>query len=94
MKLHDFGLWFRTFDSRIFSTTIPQKEGFYIMYDGSFLGYQTNQFNLRIFDDLPQPFIINLNNIFKKDSYYYNINRLLTLDDFEIVRNPSRPLNQ
>lgn len=92
MKIHDFGLWFRTFDSRIFSTTIPQKEGFYIIYDGIFLGYQATNLYLRIFDD--QPYIVNLKNNFKKIDLYSRPYRLLTLDDLEIVRNPSRPLNQ
>jgi predicted P-loop ATPase/GTPase len=92
MKIHDFGLWFRTLHSREYSTTIPPNQYFYIMYDGIFLGYQASNLYLRIFDD--QPYIVNLKNNFKKIDLYYRPYRRLTLDDFEVVRNPSRPLNQ
>jgi hypothetical protein len=88
MKIHDFGLWFQTFDSGTYSTTIPQKGNFKIIYDGSYIGFQTHthKFDLRIWDDLP--YIINLKNNFKKDGPYYSINRLITLDDFEVIPNP------
>jgi hypothetical protein len=86
MKLHDFGLWF-TPNMREWSTTIPQKRGFDIYYDGMLLGRQHYYYELTIDDD--KPHIIKLKNKFSNyNRWYCYISRPLTLDDFEIIPNP------
>ena len=90
MKMHDFGLWFY---SRVecepynWSSTIPQTAGFYIYYDGKFLGFQFHDFSLSIYKG--EPHIIKLKKPFIYDGYFYDIGHILTLDDFEIVENPN-----
>ncbi len=85
MKLHDFGLWFRTTDCyRIddwpeWSTTIPETGGFYIYYDGKLLGCQYPNFDLVV--NRSHPHILKLKG-------WCMIGRCLTLDDFEIIPNP------
>ncbi len=86
MKLHDFGLWYWSLKTTNWSTTFPQTMGFCICYDGEVLGYQRDSLHFRIYQD--KPYIINLKSNFKKDGIFYQPNRLITLDDFEIIVNP------
>jgi hypothetical protein len=91
MKIHDFGLWFRDFVD-LWSTTIPPKGWFYIYYDGEQLGFQDNYFNppfpigQRYTIKLTKPF-----SVIRDDGYSlarYDLGHRLTMDDFEIVKNP------
>ncbi len=92
MKLHDFGLWFKiriTRNTYIWSSAIPPESDYWIYYDGMSLGKQYSDFDLVIYDD--KPLIIKLKNKFYglESSVYdwYQIGRLLTIDDFEVVEN-------
>jgi hypothetical protein len=86
VKLHDFGLWYWSWRTTNWSTTIPQTMEFCICYDGEVLGYQRDSLHFGIYQD--KPYIINLKSNFKKDGIFYQPNRLITLDDFEIIANP------
>ena len=85
MKIHDFGLWFRTWWTNKWSTIIPQTGCFRISYDGKPLGNQFADFDLRVYND--GQFIIKLKNEFAVSGDCHKIGRRLTLDDFEIVPN-------
>jgi hypothetical protein len=88
MKLQDFGLWFQGLTSGKWSTIIPRKDSYKIFYDGHFLGIQWSDFELEIYNSYP--YIIVLKNKFAYDlKEYYRVGRLLTLDDFEIMKNPN-----
>ncbi len=90
MKIHDFGLWFLSGqDYEYWSTTIPQSTARYeFYYDGVYMGCQSSNFDLAVEDD--QPHIIRLKCEFLwPDTYIYVLDRVLTLDDFEIVINPN-----
>jgi hypothetical protein len=69
---------------------MPQEAGFYIYYDGMFLGRQWSDFELYCYSD--QPLKIQLKKTFPKGwrwkTYFYQIGRTLILDDFEIIPNP------
>ncbi len=86
MKLYDFGLWFVDVISEEWSTTIPQTGCFSIRYDGNYLGVQYSDFVLQDYNS--RRFTIKLKNKFARNGHYYEVGRLLTLDDFEIVPNP------
>ncbi len=90
MKIYDFGLWFKQWSyggKELWSTTIPPKDGFYIYYDGEFLGYQLYAFTLKIWSK--KSYIIKLNRDFPRVGLDdYKIGRTLNLEDFEIVNNP------
>ncbi len=99
MKLTDFGLWFKTDDCyRIdgwpeWSKTIPQFDVLYIDFDIYFDGHPVGSYChdpslLQLYCDTPR--MIKLKSQFplisKTQSYRcYEINRCLTLDDFDIV---------
>ncbi len=89
MKIHDFGLWFQEVASEKWSITVPQKRAIYIYYDGHYLGEQWSDFVLTIYDD--EPYMIMLKSKLPVregciDTYAFG--RRITLDDFEIVKNP------
>ncbi len=98
MKIHDFGLWFHYWHNgeKVWSTTIPTNGWFYIYYDANYLGSQDpDDCALTIIND--RQYIINLKKNFCTDLcidgagfWYtiYSIGRVLTMDDFEIVKNP------
>jgi hypothetical protein len=89
MKIHDFGLWFKEAASGKWSVTIPTYPHYFIYYDGRQLGKQWVDFDLTIYDD--EPHIIRLKNKFPfRESYRqtYALDRPITLEDFEIVKNP------
>ncbi len=97
MKIHDFGLWFAFWVGTKFnwSTTITMgpKYGFAIYYDGVQLGCQDDDLCLEIY--VEEPHIIKLKKDFPLDSSgRYIIDRLLTLDDFEIIENHDYRGNQ
>jgi len=97
MKLTYFGLWFWEYSGRDrkWSATVPREPGFLIYYDGRILGEQWDDFDLTIYDD--EPHIIRLKNKFPfRESYIrtYAVDRPITLDDFEIVKNPNYNENQ
>jgi len=79
------GLWFRVGFGRWYKT-VPRKPKFGIYYDGKYLGRQTADFDIVIWKESPHT--IKLKNKFTNVGMYYEIGRLLTLDDFEIVQNP------
>jgi len=94
MKLHDFGLWFRTF-SRLkdgdWSTSIPQNSQYRILYDGAWLG---TKFIDQAHISENERFMIKLKNPITRSPRaiangisLYRIDTL-TLDDFEIIPNP------
>jgi hypothetical protein len=89
MKIHDFGLWFRGEDDKgmfFWSSTIPQARVIYILYDSAALACHAHGF-FKILHPF-KPHIIKLKKKFAKHGPYYNINRLITLEDFEITENP------
>ncbi len=93
MKLQDFGLWFKvwiTRDTYTWSSAIPPESDYWISYDGMSLGQQYSDFDLVIYDDLS--LIIKLKNKFQRlpspSRKWYQIGRHLTIDDFEVVKNP------
>jgi hypothetical protein len=88
VKLTDFGLWFEYCSGNKYewSVTIPKNPIYDICYDGYYLGKQWSDFDLVIWKDTPHT--IKLKNKFTNVGMYYEIGRLLTLDDFEIVQNP------
>ncbi len=90
MKIHDFGLWFHDNWKGEWSTTIPQEPGFHIYYDGYELAYQRTDFSFTIYKS--SPYSIKLKKESRLSGAYgyhrtYLIDRLLTLDDFEIKEN-------
>jgi hypothetical protein len=87
MKIHDFGLWFKETASGKWSVTIPTCPHYFIYYDGRKLGKQWADFDLTICDD--EPHIIKLKKkLTQSMAGFYEIGRRLSLDDFEIVKNP------
>ncbi len=88
MKITDFGLWFRNWSNYEWSNTIPQRPGCDIYYDGQNLGYQTSYFDVRIYARKDQPHMIKLKSDFTRTVIHYEINRLITMEDFEIISNP------
>jgi hypothetical protein len=88
MRLHDFGLWFLGWTNGRWSNTIPQESNFDIFYDGKALGYQDEFFTLKIYDYYRR-YIITVKGDFPEGPFStYQIGRILTPDDFEIVENP------
>ena len=92
MKIHDFGLWFCDWSSISnpkWSTTIPHSPGCRIYYDGKLLGLQDIDLNLYI--SITKSRIIKLRNNFPRHlkENNYEIGRILTIDDFEIIPNPN-----
>jgi len=83
MKIHDFGLWFKT-ESGSWSTTIPQEGSFHIFYDGDWLGRQRSDFT--VYESKARMVIKYFLRI--KPTFSANPNRRLTLDDFEIIKSP------
>jgi hypothetical protein len=89
MKLHDFGLWFKTCTAvgKInWSTTIPQEPDYFIYYDGEAVGRQEIDFDL--FISTAHPHTLKLKENFKFVGSWFVIGRCLTMDDFEIIPNP------
>ncbi len=94
MKIHHFGLWFHWLlnyprSGREWVSIPPLECPFLIYYDGHYLGEQWVDFDLTIYDD--EPHIIRLKNKFPFRENYkqtYALDRPITLDDFEIVKNP------
>ncbi len=86
MKLHDFGLWFKTYDTWVWSTTIPQEPDYLIYYDGKPLSRQYPSFDLVV--NRLHPHTLKLNENFKVIHGWCFIGRCLTMDDFEIIANP------
>jgi hypothetical protein len=89
MKLRHFGLWFHCRSSWEWSTTISKKGAFDIYYDGHYLGVQWHDFRLTIYND--EPYIIVLKSklpISQGYKYARVLDRPITIDDFEIVKNP------
>ncbi len=80
------GLWFRIGAFGRWCKTVPRKPKFGIYYGGKYLGRQTADFDIVICKEAPHT--IKLKNKFTNVGMYYEIGRLLTLDDFEIVQNP------
>ncbi len=103
MKIHDFGLWFYSWNGK-WETTIPQETGYDIYYDGECLGeFGRVGLWLVIFTERyiatpplnppgPIPHIIQLKNQYEykkySDAISYFIGHHLTRDDFDIVKNP------
>jgi hypothetical protein len=79
MKITDFGLWFRTFLGKKWSTSIPMYGDFSIFYDGECLGHWY-AYGPDLVLALDTRYIIKFGT--------YLPDRFLTLDDFEIVANP------
>lgn len=88
MKLQDFGLWFSCGLGPWceWSTKIPPKTVFQIFYDGICLGIQWPNYVVTIFES--KPYLIKFNTLHPPNGSQYLFNRLLTLDDFEIIPNP------
>ncbi len=82
MKLYDFGLWFGYWNSTgyVWSTTIRPEGGYDIYFDGNHIAHQYGDFNLARYYDMP--YCLSL----KKETEF-RFNKILTLDDFEIVEN-------
>lgn len=92
MKLHDFGLWFKCWDSNTqawnLATTPPKEEFFYIFYDGLCLGQQRAR-NPELYTNPWMKYKIKLKTHFQeKPRGIFYIGRHLTLDDFEIIEDP------
>ncbi len=95
MKLHEFGLWFGraspVFDvcsdlrPRTWSSSIPENESFFILYDGKVIGIFYKDFCLQVLID--EPHIMKMKYKFPMESYFIEIGRPLTLDDFKIIPN-------
>jgi hypothetical protein len=89
MKLHDFGLWFYRGSVNEWSQTLPQDENFIIYYDGVYLGNKNGHI-IHINDS--KPYIITFKQNFYKcdgdDCSYCYTGTALSVDDFEVVRNP------
>ncbi len=92
MKLHDFGLWFKlwnTPDGDEWSTTIPPKDIFDFYFDGEKIGHNFFDNILSIYPETRH--IIKLRCEYRLDDIdcrYMDIGRRITLDDFEIIENP------
>ncbi len=94
MKLHDFGLWFRTaslFQHGDWSTSIPKKSNYRIFYDGAWIG---TKFIAQAHFSENERFMIKLKNpitrsprVIANGISSYRV-ATLTLDDFEIILNP------
>ncbi len=94
MKLHEFGLWFLRQvpgEKATWSTTIPQDCFYSILYDGFCVGFQTLDDRVRIHTGDYDRYIIKFNKKLASEiQFYFNLERRLTLDDFEIIPNPDR----
>ena len=92
MKLYDFGLWFRGEDvdgNFCWSSTIPQAQVIYILYDGEELACQGNALHFPVFVYEKGPYIIKLKKPYSQNYWgHYQIGQYLTLEDFEIIPNP------
>ena len=93
MKIHEFGLWF--FQDGEWFTTFPQGQLLAVVsvyYDGECLGRQWPDYELSlfgIFDNLPHIMKLKIKLELKKGCRHtYLFDRLLTMDDFDIVENP------
>jgi hypothetical protein len=90
MKLTDFGLWFDYWEDGELVSWSKQPPStryeFNINYHGLCLGYQLYDYGVTIFDS--EPYLIKLNTLRIPHGNTYLFNRLLTLDDFEIIPNP------
>lgn len=96
MKIHHFGLWFRSWsdalDDWAWSTTIPQHDKQVdIYYDGLLLGHHDLFLRLSVIRN--HPHIIKLKDHFEyiegdEKASYYQLGHRLTMDDFEIIENP------
>jgi hypothetical protein len=97
------GLWFVSGSGKLLDTIPTRALGkndllFSIYYQGELIGEQFSDFILQIYAGTRDPYIIKLENpAFEHEPSYddvfdfpkYKIGRLLTLDDFKIVENPS-----
>ncbi len=93
MKLYDFGLWFCGFDG-YWSSTIPQKGGFYIYYHSGKIGSQVSANTaFYLYIDKSYPHIIKPKDtsfmLYKGEYGGYKMRRPLKREDFEVVQNPA-----
>jgi hypothetical protein len=92
MKLHDFGLWFLRQvpgEKATWSTTIPPDCFYSILYDGLCVGFQTLDDRVRIHTADYDRYIIKFNKKLAPEIQdYFILERRLTLDDFEVIKNP------
>jgi hypothetical protein len=87
VKITDFGLWFYQFG--IWSLTIPKEGPFKFSYDGVELGCQHRNFCLYLYPR--EQYIVKLKNKFPEHEQINNaylLGRLITLEDFEVIKNP------
>ena len=102
MKLHDFGLWFGYWDSTSYAwySAVPHRNASWIdiTYDGVAVAVERNvglKYELIIFQNHHAPYTIMIKCDFSfgdqrlpHTTLIIDIGRRLTLDDFEIVKNP------
>jgi hypothetical protein len=82
------GLWFRYWDGVWYwSAAIPQEHSYIIYYDERVLGRQADNFELSIFDN-GEPYLVKVKERFAHYGNRYDVGRVLTLDDFDIIPNP------
>ncbi len=90
MKIHEFGLWFKSGYSDegfSWSTTIPPEGFLCIYYDGDIMGQQNTR-NFELSTTTWYAHKMRVREIFTKNRKgHYQIGRRLTLEDFEIVEN-------
>jgi hypothetical protein len=98
MKLTDFGLWFWEYSGRDckWSATVPRQLGYGIYYDGELLGDHLSNFDLELYCDLGPYTIILKSKLPLREGRIdtYTLYRPITLEDFEIVKNPDYNENQ
>ena len=88
MKLHDFGLWFRTWPIIKWSTTIPDASLFMIFYDGEELACQDSN-RLEILVNIVGKNIFILNSEYERVGQgHYSGCKVTSLADFTITPNP------
>jgi hypothetical protein len=93
MKLHDFGLWFRSRNAKTkWTNLIPNSMQFDICYDAQLIAAVDNRFKrpyLTIFKFTDQTHIVKLNITYETtENAYFIINKPLTINDFKIIPNP------
>jgi hypothetical protein len=97
MRLIDFGLWFWEYRWDFeWSATVPRQFGYRIYYDGFLLGEHRSNFDLELCCDWGPYNIILKSKLPLKKGHIdtYVLDRPITLDDFEIVKNPNYNENQ
>jgi len=95
MKLHDFGLWFQCLQ---LEEENSKKNVFFfgcrILYHGFCVGKQFADYSLSLSNKTP--FMLSLKDDYPmiqasqfNVAYHYDIDRLITAEDFEIIENPN-----